>query len=322
MKRGWIAWDRDELPPAALARRLEQVRALLSERSLPALLVYTDVWRSNHARYFSNFMPYWNRALLVIPRDGAPILLCALSSRVYPWIRSTSILDDVRPGPLVEGLLKLCAEKSWTRIGALDLASLPHDLHARLLAADFQVEDVTVSRPCLPDDAEISMRRRAVALARHVLETELPAGAGKRDWDLVGRLERELRRGEAEDAVILVSRGDSAPRPASGQLLAEIYSAVLALEYRGHWVRVSRPHAPAPLLDEVRRQFQAALSDPPALSAARLENLSSAYPWELGPFSRLATGDLFALHVEHGSDRRRLFYADTCLVTETGIELL
>src|ERR1039457_35892 len=97
MKRGLIQWDRAELPEAAFETRLGRVRAVLTGRDLPALLVYSDVWRSNQGRFLSNFMPYWNRSLILIPADQAPVLLCGLSPRVYPWIRSVTVFDEVRP---------------------------------------------------------------------------------------------------------------------------------------------------------------------------------------------------------------------------------
>ena len=97
MKRGWISWDQNELPRAAFEARLDALRRHLRERELPAAVIYSDIWRSNRARHFSNFMPYWNRALLVVPRDAPPILLSGLTPRVYPWIRNVTILDEIRP---------------------------------------------------------------------------------------------------------------------------------------------------------------------------------------------------------------------------------
>src|SRR5580698_5028958 len=118
MKRGLIAWDRTQLPPAVFDSRLARVRAVLAEQNLPALLVYSDVWRSNHARFLTNFMPYWNRSLAVIPLDSPPVLLCALSPRVYPWIKSVTIFEDIRPASkLMQTLNQLCAERHWQRLG-------------------------------------------------------------------------------------------------------------------------------------------------------------------------------------------------------------
>src|SRR5262249_4781236 len=93
MKRGLITWDKSELAPAVFDERLGRVRALLSERQLPALVVYSELWRSNQGRFFSNYMPYFNRAFLVIPVDGTPTLFCGLSPRVYGWIRSVTIIE-------------------------------------------------------------------------------------------------------------------------------------------------------------------------------------------------------------------------------------
>ena len=125
MKRGLITWDKTELPPAVFDRRLAVVREELTKQDLPALVVYSDVWRSNQGRYLTNLMPYWNRALIVIPREGAPILLCGLSPRVYPWIKSVTIIEDIRPNL---NIAKLREDNGWAKIGALDLPLFPCDL--------------------------------------------------------------------------------------------------------------------------------------------------------------------------------------------------
>src|SRR5580658_10221587 len=133
MKRGLIEWDRTLLPKAAFDSRLARVRAALAERDLPALLVYTDVWRANQARFLTNFMPYWNRSLVVIPLDAPPVLLCALSPRVYPWIKSVTVFEDIRPASkLLLTLQQLCTERQWRRLGVLDLPMLPVEIHSRL----------------------------------------------------------------------------------------------------------------------------------------------------------------------------------------------
>jgi hypothetical protein len=52
MKRGLITWDKLEIPPDVFRRRVELVRRVLAERDLPALVVYSELWRSNQARFF------------------------------------------------------------------------------------------------------------------------------------------------------------------------------------------------------------------------------------------------------------------------------
>ena len=193
MKRGWITWDESELPRAAFEARLDGVRRHLAERGLPAIVIYTDVWRSNWGRHFSNFMPYWNRALLVVPSGAPPTLLCGLSPRVYPWIRSVTVLDEIRPSPnLARQLLDLASEKGWKRLGILDLAGLPFDLYQQIRAGI--IETVDVSLPAGPDSWALSMYRRAAKIARDGLTEELARGADMTDYEFTSRLERKFRR--------------------------------------------------------------------------------------------------------------------------------
>ena len=98
------------------------------------MVLYSDVWRSNDARYLSNYMPYWNRAFVVVPREEKPILLCALSPRVYPWIKTVTVHETIIASPSPPAtLFKLCAERGWKRVGVCDLDGLPADLHAELI---------------------------------------------------------------------------------------------------------------------------------------------------------------------------------------------
>ncbi|HJT88780.1 MAG TPA: hypothetical protein VJ732_13010 [Bryobacteraceae bacterium] len=304
MKRGWITWDHAELPPEAFAARLDLARKHIARRDLPALAVYTDNWRSNDGRFFSNFMPYFNRALLVIPGEGSPVLLCGLSPRVYPWIRSVTILDEIRSSPnLPQKFLELCSEKGWAKIGVMDLPALPRELHAPLSGGPVELVDVArgaVRRS--PDAWELAMYRRAAALARQALAEELPHAGGMPGHAFAGRLEARLRRAGAEDVILLMSDGETAPAPARGAALGKDSSVALALEYRGHWVKVARP------LEDARPSNR----DTPAF----LENLAGPYPYEPGP------GPLFASHFVLRRGGKRLFYSDTYHHVKDGAELL
>src|SRR5580658_8410143 len=218
MKRGLIEWDQTELPPSVFESRLARVRSALKEWDLPALLVYSDVWRSNQARFLTNFMPYWNRSLVVIPLDSPPILLCALSPRVYPWIKSVTVFEDIRPASkLLPTFGQLCSERRWRKLGVLDLPTLPVEIHSRL--GEIEAVDVPSRGICEPDAGELSMRRHAANLARQILEEQLPHGAGLTGHKFVGRLERRFRLAGAEDLVIRLCPSGSAPRPANGSML-------------------------------------------------------------------------------------------------------
>lgn len=267
MKRGLIA---KRIPMEVFEKRLSRVRATLAQRDLTALVVYSDVWRSNQGRFLTNFMPYWNRSLIVIPNQGRPVLFCALSPRVYPWIRSVTVFEEIQPAA------KFSAGSS--RIGVLDMPNLPFEQYAALHAMG--AVDVPSSGFLDPDEAEFGMRRKALELARGV---ELTGD--------IGGLERKLRRAGAEDLVIRVKRrGDGA------------YSVELALEYCGHWVKVTRAHGPAQEIEALGQRFHDALLD----GSGYRENLAGPQPYEPG------TGSIYALRVEHNS----LYYGETCLGTQ------
>jgi hypothetical protein len=291
MKRGLIAWDRNELPPAVFERRMDEARAALAARDLHALAIYSDIWRANQGRYFTNFMPYWNRSLVVLPREGAPVLLCGLSPRVYPWIRSVTVIEDIRPAnQLVPALLTLCEERAWTRLGVLDLARLPYEVCQPLSKSWLKVADMMLP---VVDEFDLAMRRRASDLARRILDEHLPRGAGLTDHQFTGRLERALRRAGAEDLIVLISTGEGVPRPARGVRLGASYSVSVALEYRGHWIKLTRAH---PRVSPG--------SDP---CGSVTENLAGPYPFEAGAGSVIARQDEFL------RDGLRWFEGDTLL---------
>ncbi len=243
MKRGLITWDKTELPPEVFKRRMDVVRGVLGERRLPALVVYSDLWRSNQARFLGNYMPYFNRALLVLPVEGKPSLLCGLSPRTYRWIQSVTPIEDVRPaGNFVKPLGEIAGERGWKNIGLLDAPQLPYDLAKTLRSGTVElvnVESTLVFKPA-QDEYEIAMRRKAAAMGRAALEQEVPTGVGMVDYEFAGRLEKRLRLSGAEDLVILLANGDGPPAPARGRTLAAGYSISIALEYRGHWIRMSK----------------------------------------------------------------------------------
>jgi hypothetical protein len=299
MKRGLITWDKSEIPPEVFERRVDNVRGVLAERELPALVVYCDLWRSNQARFFSNFMPYFNRALLIIPRRLPATLLCGLSPRVYGWIRSVTAIEDVRPaGNFAQPLFEIAADRGWPRIGVLDLEKVPYDIHKALhggLLGLVNVEPADVFTP-YEDETELALRRKAAALAIAILEDEIPPGVGLRDHQFVGRLERRFRRAGVEDLIVLITNGRAAPAPPAGATLEENFSVSVAVEYRGHWVRISRPH----LADD-------SITLPRDEQASCREQLDGAYPYECG------NGKIVAQHFEFNHKGKRLFFGDTIL---------
>jgi hypothetical protein len=314
MKRGLITWDRARVPPSAFATRLDALNQLMERYGIPALVVYTDVWRANDVRYVSNYMPYWNRAFAVIPRGEQPVLLCSLSPRVYPWIKTVTIHEIIVPSPsLPAQLLKLAAERGWSRLGILDYEGLPNDLYLQIRAEQLEVLDIPRHLVrAAPDAAEIAMHRHAAAIAREALADELVASAiGLTEFSLIGRIERLVRRAGAEDLVAMVSNGHSGLRPASGEPVSRNTSVMAAVEYSGHWAKVARNVA--------------GLSSPLSSmeQSGYLETLSASYPWQPVQAQERPAAAVVALQAQlPDATGVRLFYGDTGLRSAAGLELL
>jgi Xaa-Pro aminopeptidase len=311
MKRGLVSWEKSELPPEEMAARLAAVHAIARTESVDAVVVYSDVWRSNDARYLSNYMPYWNRAFVVVPRDEKPILLCALSPRVYPWIKTVTVHETIIPSPSPAAtLFKLSAERGWKRVAVCDLDGLPADLHAEMTSGKVELVDIPRSavRP-VPSAVEIRMHGRAARMAREVIEQELPTAAGRSDHELTGRLERLLRRAGAEDVVILVSDGKGPPIPAEGRTVGPHTSVVVAIEYNGHWAKVTRnvagvtAHLPANGGETELREI-----------------LSGPYSWE--NIDSPTTPAVVSVQLQIRSANQSVYYGDTCLQGEEGLRVL
>ena len=311
MKRGLVSWEKSELPSEELASRLAIVHAVARNKGVDALVLYSDVWRSNDARYLSNYMPYWNRAFVAVPRDEKPILLCALSPRVYPWIKTVTVHETIIASPSPPAtLFKLCAERGWERVGVVDIDGLPADLHAELTSGKVELVDIPRSeiRPA-PSAVEVRMHARAASMAREVLEKELSTGGAQTDHELTGRLERLLRRAGAEDVVILVSDGQGPPLPASGAAVGPHTSVVVAIEYNGHWAKVTRNVA-------------GVTSNLPEFGEATelREILSGPYSWET--LDDAATPAVISLQREIRTQNHRLYFGDTCLQGKEGLRVL
>jgi hypothetical protein len=327
VKRGLITWDKNEIAPSVFAERIEALRKVLRTRNLPAGIAYSDLWRSNQVRSLQNFSPYFNRALLVVPVEGETVLLCGLSPRVYKWIQSVTPITEVRPGKNFAGPLEAMAtERGWSQVGVIDEAGLPFDVHAALMNTHMELVDITAEDfACpMPDATELTMRRKSVAMARVVLESEIGFGAGRRDYELIGHLEQTLRRAGAEDLIMVVGHGGNSPAPPTGASLEDEFSVSVAVEYRGHWTRISRVHAGEARIGALHKLFESTLEDGTAQNGTDIliEDLSSGYPYAAIETAPLDRSRITAFHVINGPGQRHLVYGDTCVGTETGWSLL
>ena len=211
MRRGLISHSKIELPDAVLDARLDRVRAAMAEARLDALIVYSNNTRPAGVSWLTGFVPYWSEALLVVPRDGAPYLVVALTFRVKSWIERTSRVADVIHTPRI-GLgaaQKIAAGKSDAAVGIVDLdglsAGIVDDLREggpRLALSDASALFARLRAKA--DPAEIALAVKAASIAHAAL-------AGAR-----GRQHRHDDRRRRSEGAKSRRRGDlpgGGPRP-------------------------------------------------------------------------------------------------------------
>src|SRR5580704_8743247 len=135
MRRGLIARSPVELPDAVFDARLERTRAAMREARFDALVVYTNNTRPAGVSWLAGFVPYWSEAVLVLPVEGTPYLVAALSFRVKSWIERVSRLGEVLHTPRIglKAAQQIAAMKSDAAVGIVDFdglaAGIAADLH-------------------------------------------------------------------------------------------------------------------------------------------------------------------------------------------------
>src|SRR5579864_4868334 len=126
MRRGLIARSLVELPDAVFDARLNRVRAAMQAAELDALVIYTNNTRPAGVSWLVGFVPYWSEAVLVVPREGLPYLVVALSFRVKSWIERVSRLGDVLHTPRIglKAAQQIAAKQKNAAVGVVDFDGL------------------------------------------------------------------------------------------------------------------------------------------------------------------------------------------------------
>ncbi len=210
MRRGLIARSKTELPDAVFDTRLERLRAAM--RELDALVVYTNNTRPAAVSWLTGFIPYWSEAMLVVPRNGLPVLVVALTFRVKPWIERTSRVAEVIHAPRIgiETARLIAGRSADAAVGVVDFDHLPvgivddlGEAGPRLAMSDASDLFAVVRAPA--DPAEIMLTARASAIAA----TALSRAPQRRRGDLC----RDGARPRARPATP-ANRGRARARPA------------------------------------------------------------------------------------------------------------
>ena len=218
MRRGLMGWNADELPLSTLHARLERLRTMMQQNGLDAFLLYTNMVRPAAVTHLTGFTPYWSDAIVLILRDGPPILATALSKRVAGWIRSTSpeteIVNAPKPGTAIGA--RLAAAATVKRVGVLELDALPSGYHDELVGAAPAIELVDASTPFASrrlalDTAERNLLKRADALAVAALD-QVNVSTAEDAGFVAGLVEHHARMSGVEEIFVAVAPDLAADR--------------------------------------------------------------------------------------------------------------
>jgi Xaa-Pro aminopeptidase len=95
---GSYIWAQDRLPYDEFTLRLDELRAAMDHNGWEAVLVYGDVREHSALAFLSSFIPRVRWGMALLPRTGDARLLCAMSTRDLPAMRTLTWIADVRSG--------------------------------------------------------------------------------------------------------------------------------------------------------------------------------------------------------------------------------
>jgi hypothetical protein len=251
MRRGLMAWSREEVGADVFERRVAALAASVRARGLDCVLAYTDLTRPAAVSALTHFIPYWSNGVLVVTPGAGATLVATLSRRVNDWIQSTSRLDGlVNTLDLGKGVAEsLPARGRAMRVGVIDLPSLPCGVSAaiRKLHGDTVFEDATdlLSAALAGEDRGVSaIAQRCMAIARTAVAAGASAACSGEANQVLAAAEGAARREGAEEILLALAPDAKADprlrRIEGGAALGEVFMLQATVAYKGSWLRLGR----------------------------------------------------------------------------------
>jgi Xaa-Pro aminopeptidase len=249
------------------------MRAGMRAEGLDALAVYTNNTRPAGVSWLCGFVPYWSEAMLVLPRDGEPRLVAALSKRVHAWIAETSRIAEIISAPrlgIAAGKLGVAAGGT---VGVADLDGLPAGIAADMRENGAHLVDATQLFTRVrgsADPAEVALAAHAGAIAHEALmQASLEADEATQ---VIAAVEGCGRRQGAEECYVAIAPDlaqDMHLRRLDGMApLGSRFAVRATVAYKGAWVRatrtVCRDAAEAPLALRAAEALAAAVAALPS----------------------------------------------------------
>lgn len=302
MRRGLISRSLVEMPDAVLDGRLARIRAAMRDAQLDALVVYTNITRPAGVSWLTGFVPYWSEALLVVPREGAPFLVAALSFRVKTWIERVSRIGEVFHNPRI-GLKagqQIALARTDAAVGIVDFDGLPAGIAGDIRegGSDLKLSDAGALFAKLRqtvDPAEIALATRAAMIA----QCALARAEGDTLNAKIAAVEDRARLLGAEE-IYVAAAPDLGVDPRFVRVegerpLGRSYALRASVAYKGTWVRLVCAFCESEVVAKATAQFAQAVAQLPSdrgftsgFSSWLVEGCRMAQPLEALMGSRLA----------------------------------
>lgn len=260
LRLGRDVWDRANMPIEEFKDRAEKMRAEMQRAHIDALLLYGNgLDGCGYPTYLSNYTPKLPfAALVLLPREGEPVLMFQGSTRGRSAAQATTWIEDTRPcGDIAATCATALAEKNLLS-ETMGLAGIrrmmPYD-QWRKLSADLEGADFKNAEPFID-------RLRAIKSAREIAQVRSAGQIVHRTLDelntrrfeilnesrVAADLMRDARMQGAEDVRVLIARPHEsgwAFRPPEDRTIAEGETVIVHLgaSWERYWSEAIRTYS-------------------------------------------------------------------------------
>jgi len=218
-------------------------------RKLDVILIYGDANQSGNLSYLTNFFPYADTGLFVLPVKGRPRVFTTHAYRNMPWFRTTTWIKDII---CTNDIGKECVvyleslNLSSGRIGVVTFGTLPYPIYDRLqkklgaILVDFSSEYEGIRT--IKSRNELKRVSKAAQIAVESLRRIRPIlTPGISGFEIAAEIELSARKMGAEDVLcsIRTEARQELSYPTKDRM-THTPSLEIAVEYNGYWARLGR----------------------------------------------------------------------------------
>lgn len=304
LRLGRDVWDSAGMPVSEFRSRADALRAEMTRSAIDALLLYgNSLDECGYPAYISNYttkLPF--AALVILPREGEPVLMFQGSTRGQSAAQATTWIEDLRPCWDIAATCSTALAEKGLLGATLGFAGvrrlMPYDqwqkLSATIVGAKrLDAESLVDKLRAVKSDREIARVRRALRIIGGALNSLEATGFSAANESLVAaRLMHDARVQGAEDVRVLIARPAEPGwsfRPPEDFAIGDGESVIIhmAASWERYWSEAVRSYTVESgrfqaLWNETQeRQFQAVTSNlRPGRSVAEFVRCSEL---EMGP---------------------------------------